>query len=243
MAKKKDAEVKPASGTTLMMIPRAALIKAEWNYKDPGEHEDIEKLAASIKHDRSAGVLAVREMPESNPRVYEVIDGNHRLEALDLVGWEEIPCENFGLLPLHEAITVSTRRNHNWFKDDVVALANLFKNEVIPHIPIEDLIAFMPQTETDFNNMVKLSDFSWDNFNSTSDDKSSGLDIAPPIDPTYNESDYKDIYLKMPVELFERWETVKESIKSDKGLKSDVAVFEKLLDNFSIGDQSDQESV
>ena len=62
----------------------------------------------SIEEDKSVGVLAVREIDGK----FEVIDGNHRLEALIRMKWKKVPCENFGQITKAKAITIARRRNH-----------------------------------------------------------------------------------------------------------------------------------
>ena len=95
------------------------LIKADWNYKTEGTEEQIEKLITSIKVDKSVGVLAVREISISEDKdgmevnKFEVIDGNHRLEALIRMNWEKVPCENFGDISKAKAITIA---NSNAFE-------------------------------------------------------------------------------------------------------------------------------
>ena len=82
------------------------LIKADWNYKTDGSEEQITKLMNSIEYDNSAGVLAVRKIKNK----FEVIDGNHRLEALRRLDWKEIQVENFGELSKAKAIILSRRK-------------------------------------------------------------------------------------------------------------------------------------
>ena len=119
------------------------LIKADWNYKTEGTEEQIEKLITSIKVDKSVGVLAVREISISEDKdgmevnKFEVIDGNHRLEALIRMNWEKVPCENFGDISKAKAITIARRRNHKWFEDDLLAYATLFKEDVLKEFKID----------------------------------------------------------------------------------------------------------
>jgi len=144
----------------ILQIPMNELIPAEWNYKTDGTPEQITKLAESIKHDNSAGVLAVRKV-EGN---YEVIDGNHRLKAIQQIGWESVPCEDFGWISKAEAILISRRRNFQWFEDDTVKFAQLFKDFVLPDISIEEMEKFMPETREELENLEKLLVFDWDQF-------------------------------------------------------------------------------
>lgn len=148
--------------TQIMVIDADQIIRADWNYKDEGTQEEINKLAESIKRDRSAGVLPVRETGKLNSRglpIYESVDGNHRVPAcLDVLKWPRLVVENFGEMPIHEAILIAKRRNHNWFKDNNEKLSVLFRDFIIPNVPMEDLLTFMPDTEEEMAALLSLSD-------------------------------------------------------------------------------------
>ena len=149
--------------TQLANIDIKDLHKAEWNYKTDGTEEQIEKLINSINQDKSVGVLAVRETEDG----FEVIDGNHRFEAVSRMGWEEVPCENFGSITKATAITIARRRNHKWFEDDILAYAEIFNESVLAEYDIGELEKFMPDTKEEMENMSKMLEFDWDNFQET----------------------------------------------------------------------------
>ena len=140
--------------TVIIELPVAQLVKADWNYKTDASPEQIEKLAASIRWDESAGVLAVRELGKNK---YEVIDGNHRLEAVRVLKWETVPCENFGEISLARAVVVARRRNYQWFEDNILSLSKLMTDIVFPEIPIADLVTFMPDTAESLEALGKLT--------------------------------------------------------------------------------------
>lgn len=148
-------------GTQLVELNVTDLVKADWNYKSDATPEMLEKLCGSIDKDKSAGVLAVREI-EGNK--FEVIDGNHRYEAVFHLGWEKVPCENFGDISLADAVTIARRRNHQWFEDDPLAFAGLFKEIVLPEYGIEELASFMPETEEEMKDLEEMLDFDWSEF-------------------------------------------------------------------------------
>lgn len=143
----------------VMTVLVSRLVKAAWNYKTDGTPEQIDKLAASAEHDKSVGVLAVRELPNGK---LEVMDGNHRLDVLDKLGWKKVMVENFGSITEAEAVTVAHRRNYQWFQDDVLKLSTLFRDVVLPVYPLEDLSKIMPDTIAELSSLVRLSaDFDW----------------------------------------------------------------------------------
>ena len=145
----------------IISVPVSQLVKADWNYKTDGTPEQIEKLAASVAHDQSAGVPAVRRLSKGK---YEVIDGNHRLDVIKALNWEKVDVEDFGTISTAEAVTISRRRNYQWFQDDILRLSTLFRDVVFPEIPLEDLVKFMPDTSETLEALSRLSaDFDWTN--------------------------------------------------------------------------------
>ena len=147
------------------------LIPADWNYKSDGTAEQITKLCNSINEDKSAGVVAVRELDSGK---FEVIDGNHRLQALKKLNWPKVPCENFGVITKAKAITVARRRNHKWFDDDLLAYAELFSKEVLDEYSVDQLEQFMPDSRKEMEAMQELLEFDWDQF--SVDDAEQDLD-------------------------------------------------------------------
>jgi len=149
------------SATQLVELDIKDLVKADWNYKSDATPELLDKLCQSISRDKSAGVLAVREL-EGNK--FEVIDGNHRYEAVFELAWEKVPCENFGDISLAQAVTIARRRNHQWFEDDLFAYGELFREIVLPEYGIEELASFMPETQEEMKNLENMLDFDWAQF-------------------------------------------------------------------------------
>lgn len=137
------------------------LIYADWNYKEPGTEEQIEKLAKSIAVDKSAGALAVREIIKDGVQLMEVIDGNHRLQAIRFLGWEDVSVENFGEISIATAAVIARRRNHNWFDDDKLKLAKLFNDHVFKEYEISGLAEYMPESEESLEAYKKLAEFDW----------------------------------------------------------------------------------
>lgn len=141
-------------------MPTSTLRKADWNYKLDGTEEDIQKLMRSIRRDKSAGVLAVRELDDGT---FEVMDGNHRLEAIRRLEWDEVKVENFGPISQAEAVLIARRRNHNWFKDDAIQLSTLMRDVVVPEISIDEMETFVPESREEIQAMIDMaSTFTFD---------------------------------------------------------------------------------
>ena len=194
--------------TQIVQINTDDLIKADWNYKTDGTDEQITKLMNSIKEDKSIGVLAVREIDNDK---FEVIDGNHRLEAIIRLGWGKIPCENFGSITKAKAIIIARRRNHKWFEDDILSYAELFTNDVLSEYSIEELEKFMPETKKELEDLEKLVDFDWSDFDG---------------EFKYDEENLKTIKVVVPDETYNMWLAWKEKIKDVDGYETDSKAFE-----------------
>mgnify|MGYP003145587934 CR=1 FL=1 len=193
--------------TQLVEMNESDLVKADWNYKTDGTEEQIEKLMASIGVDKSVGVLAVREKGKK----FEVIDGNHRLEAIKRLGWKKVPCENFGDISKAKAITIARRRNHKWFEDDVLAYAKLFKEDVLSEFKIDELVEFMPETEQEMEELKNLDEFDWGEYDG---------------DSSYEEDDLKTIKVTVPEETYNLWLEWKEKCSKLSGYDTDSKAFE-----------------
>tara|TARA_Y100001938_G_scaffold151183_1_gene247035 strand:+ start:8511 stop:9146 length:636 start_codon:yes stop_codon:yes gene_type:complete len=192
--------------TQLANIDIKDLHKADWNYKTDGTEEQIEKLINSIEQDNSVGVLAVRETENG----FEVIDGNHRFEAVSRMGWKEVPCENFGSITKATAITIARRRNHKWFDDDILTYAEIFNESVLAEYNIDDLEKFMPDTKEEMENLSKMLDFDWDEFQETE----------------LEEEEWKTLSIKLPDSVWQLWNEWKEKAKSITNSDSDVLALE-----------------
>ena len=153
--------------TNIIEIPIGDLVPAEWNYKAQGEEEAVTRLINSIEKDKSAGVPAVRVLPKGK---YEVIDGNHRLTALQQLGWKNVICENFGKISKGTAITIARRRNHKWFEDDTAALGLLYRDFVVPEFGLDSLDLFMPEGADGIQNIIDVTELDWDKLQTDIDD-------------------------------------------------------------------------
>lgn len=148
--------------TSIIDVEVKDLIPADWNYKKDGSDARNDKLKESILQDRSAGILAVRELEDGT---YEIIDGNHRLKSILKLGVPKLKVENFGKISKADAILVARRRNFSWFEDDLVQLGKLLDEVVLDEYSIDDLIEFMPDDRSDIEKLIKLNDNRFDEDN------------------------------------------------------------------------------
>jgi len=199
--------------TQIVEIDVNDLIPADWNYKVEGTEEDVIKLANSIKEDSSAGVPAVREIKVDGVDKFEVIDGNHRLTAIKKLGWEKVPCENFGVISKAKAIIIARRRNHKWFEDDSLKYAELFVDVVLPEYDFDTLDNFMPETRVELEGYEKLLNFDWAQYEANEDDNLS-------------EKNLKHISINVPEETFNLWLKWNERCNIILGYRFEAKCFE-----------------
>ena len=186
------------------------LVKAEWNYKTNGTEEQINKLIKSIKYDNSAGILAVRKLNDK----YEVIDGNHRLEALQRIGWQQIQVENFGDISKAKAIIIARRRNHVWFDDDLKAFSDLIKNDVLPEIDTDTLKDILPDTPDEIDNLVNFGNFDWEE----------------PIEKEPKDNNgKKTVVVKVDESVYQMWQDWVKWCAEQTDYKSEPDAFEYLI--------------
>ena len=183
------------------------LIKADWNYKSDGTDAQITKLMNSITYDNSAGVLAVRKVGDK----LEVIDGNHRLEALRRLGWTNVQVENFGELSKAKAVILARRRNHVWFDDDLLSYSELFKEDILPEISLEELKTILPESEAEIDSILNLGKFDWE---------------EPQKKQIENQD--KEIYIKIKADehLILKWQTFLNDCKEKTDHKTDSQALE-----------------
>ena len=186
------------------------LVKAGWNYKTDGTEEQINKLIKSIKYDDSAGIIAVRKLNDK----YEVIDGNHRLEALQRMGWQQIQVENFGDISKAKAIIIARRRNHVWFDDDLKAFSDLIKNDVLPEIDTDTLKEILPDTPDEIDNLVNFGNFDWEE----------------PIEKEPKDDDgKKTVVVKVDESVYQMWQDWVKWCAEQTDYKNEPDAFEYLI--------------
>ncbi len=183
----------------IITVPVKNLRKAKWNYKTEGSDETIEKLIQSATYQKSIGVPAVRELGKN---IYEVIGGNHRLDAIIKLGKKEIQVENFGKISKAEAVLISKQRNTVWFEDDTIKFAGLFKNDILKEFTIDELEAMLPINRDELLSYNNILSFDWNQFsqNNEEDDQ---------------ENEGKVIKIIVSDRVFNLWNKWKEKLIKD----------------------------
>lgn len=205
----------------IVELPIESLVPAEWNYKQEGDPEQIEKLKSSVEFDSSMGVPAVREIEVDGQKKFEVIDGNHRLTVARQLDMKTLTCENFGAISDAKAVTVAMRRNHKWFDDDLLKLGKLMSDIVIPEISIESLDQFMPNSHLEMEALANIGKGSWEHIDHTKPSGGGGGASSE------NSEGFETLSLSLPASVMALWSQWKARMISEHGEEiNDIQVFE-----------------
>lgn len=126
------------------------LFNAKWNYKETDE-DMMAKLVKNLRTNDQVENLIVREVGKR----YEVINGNHRLEAMKQLGFTRAMCFNMGEISDAKARRIAIETNETKFAADGYKLASLLK-ELTDEFDITELCSTLPYTEGEVNNHLDL---------------------------------------------------------------------------------------
>ena len=149
-------------------VPLELLTKAAWNYKKDDD-EKATKLAENIRRNGQLENIIVRETDDGS---LEVVNGNHRLTAFEELQFEKVMCFFLGKVSDSQAQRIAIETNETRFETDHIKLAELIRNMVMgtdAEFEIADLVATMPFTHEELENQIKLLDFDWSEFQTSSD--------------------------------------------------------------------------
>jgi ParB-like chromosome segregation protein Spo0J len=163
MSPRKPAKPQAATGvpgvvdlTRFVELPLTALAFAPWNYKrdDPTK---LDRLMNNIKLNGQVENLIVRELPTG---FYEVLNGNHRLEAFRRLGFTTAVCFNAGKLTDLAAQRLAIETNETRFAADPLRLASLL-HEVSDGIGRDAMGKTMPFSDVDLDRFDGMLHTDW----------------------------------------------------------------------------------
>lgn len=154
----------------LIEIPIAHLAKAPWNYKDNDDFQSAQ-LQANLKRNGQLMNLIVRALPNG---IFEVIDGNHRLDALQALQWEKAICYNLGPITENQAKRISIEINETRFTTNIVKISELI-DSLKMDFSVEDLLTTLPFKTEELEAFAEMTKFDWDSSPSGLPDTSGGL--------------------------------------------------------------------
>lgn len=140
-------------------IPIENLVKAHWNYKKDDPYKQA-KLTENIRRNGFIQNLIVRPLSGG---LYEVVNGNHRLDVCYELEHPEVHCYNVGDISQAQAQRIAIETNETSFESDVIALSGLL-GDLQEEFSLEDLEATLPYTADEITEMEKLSSFTADEF-------------------------------------------------------------------------------
>lgn len=151
MAKKQNIEI---ANQQVMNLDR--LVPAPWNYKLE-EPEKLSKFIESVRRNQFIYPLVIAQRAEEpDNEAYEVLDGNHRLEALRKYSTlKEVPCVVFGRLTMNERKRLGVELNEWSFAKEPYRFAELF-NDFSVDFSIDDLAATMPFESSDIVGFIEM---------------------------------------------------------------------------------------
>lgn len=129
------------------------LKKADWNYKEENDVLTC-KLIENIKKNGQIENVIVREIEDE---IYEVVNGNHRLDVFIALEIPDIFCYNLGKVDIRTAQRIAIETNETKFATDSVRLSLLIK-DIIDEFDIDEIEKTMPFNKQELEDFINLSD-------------------------------------------------------------------------------------
>lgn len=139
-------------------LPLDKLVKADWNYKEEDQFLQSQ-LENNLKRNNQVENIIVRDLKNG---FFEVVNGNHRFEAMKAVGFKTAIAYNLGDISQAQARRIAIATNETKFKSDQTKFVGLI-NELLDEYSLEDLAADMPYTMDQLSNYKDLVNFDWSN--------------------------------------------------------------------------------
>ncbi len=162
------------------------LVKAPWNYKEEDEQTSI-KLAANMRRSGQMVNLVVRELGQETADgrpLYEVGDGNHRVDALFINKAKGAVVYNCGSISVEELQRRAIEVNETRFASEPIRKAQLVE-ALVEKFGIENLTETMPYSADQIQDMIDLANWDPDDL---------GGDGSEPT----GDEDWKTVTCRMP---------------------------------------------
>lgn len=155
----------------ISIIPIDQLEPNPWN---PNKQSDFiyEKEKNSIQTFGFIDPVTVRLIEKDK---FQIIDGFHRWKAAKDLGYLKIPINDLGRIPDGKAKQLTIILNELRGEYDPLKLAEIVK-ELSQDGGIDELIQNLPFTEQEIQNLIKVTDFNWNQFKPGAEAESSGDD-------------------------------------------------------------------
>jgi len=208
MAKKRNQlETLEQLGYKLMPIKK--LVKADWNYKEEEENKS-KKLLNNFKRNGQLENILVRLLDTG---YYEVVNGNHRLDVMNTLGYDNVVVMDLGEITQQEAIRKAIETNETKFVSDTIKLAELL-GELTEEFGQEEIVNSLPYNEDELNNFANMLSFNWEQF----EEDGGLLDGGDSFD--------KKITITVNQDILDRWNELKDRFNGVIGYDNESKVFE-----------------
>jgi len=125
------------------------LVKASWNYKEDNDFL-MDKLVENIRRNGQIENIIVREIGNGK---YEVVNGNHRLDALMVLKFDSVYCYNLGEISEIQAKRIAVETNETKFSANDKSLADVI-NEIVDNFDVKDVLETLPYSEMELDIML-----------------------------------------------------------------------------------------
>lgn len=150
------------------VIGIGAIRHAPWNYKQTGEKADVAKakVKAAIRKRGQIVNVIVRPLGDG---IYEMVNGNHRLDAFIEEGIKECMTFDLGECSQETAEMIALETNELNIPADDLKLGALLKH-VAAVTPVAEMAVTLPYGSAQIESYIKAVDFSWDQYKKNEDD-------------------------------------------------------------------------
>lgn len=199
-------------------LPVSKLVKAEWNYKE-NDPELLEKLISNIKRNNQLENLIVRKLPTG---FYEIVNGNHRYDALVAMGADEAVVYDCGEISDEHAVRIAIETNETAFETDYIKLSNLMK-KIAQKFSVDELKITMPFSDKQLDNLMQATSFDWTRLPEVESGEGYGEETDADSDDVFEE-----VKLNLPKIVATMLEQQMERVKDVCNFKSKVSVIESI---------------
>tara|TARA_R110000823_G_scaffold141526_1_gene271376 strand:+ start:589 stop:1215 length:627 start_codon:yes stop_codon:yes gene_type:complete len=195
------------------------LVKADWNYKEENDKQ-TENLLNNFKRNGQIENIIIRELDAG---LFEVVNGNHRVDVMKILKIKKVHAYNCGKISLIEAQRLAIETNETKFNSDSSKLSGIIST-LTKEFPIDELINTIPYTNEELSTMLAVNNFDWDEKNEDDDE---------------NEKFTNTIKLKVSDITFSHWEELKSRVEKIGGYATDSKVFEfAIIEALNIPEES-----
>jgi ParB-like chromosome segregation protein Spo0J len=198
-------------------LPVTKLVKAEWNYKE-NDPQLLDKLISNIKRNNQLENLIVRKLPTG---FYEIVNGNHRYDALVAIGAEEAVVYDCGEISDEHAVRIAIETNETAFETDYIKLANLMK-KIAQKFSVDELKITMPFSDKQLDNLMQATSFDWTRVPEVESGEGYGEEDKEA------EDEFTEVKFNLPKVVADMLEQQVERIKELCSFKSKVSVIESI---------------